>query len=96
MGLKPVEVDRLTFVEFAEMELGHAYREAKELDRLRRLQATIMTWGGMGAKEMFKPQDAMVIPLLDAKDVESPIKSRADVIKMIDLYIKGLEWQSLK
>lgn len=94
MGLKPVEVDRLTFVEFAEMELGYAYREAKELDRLRRLQATVMTFGGMGAKEMFKPKDAMVIPLMDAEQMDRPIKSREDLIKLIDLYIKGLEWQS--
>lgn len=94
MGLKPVEVDRLTLAEFEEMELGYAYREAKELDRLRRLQATIITWSGMGQKKAIEPKDVFIIPLIDVKESISYIKTRQDIIKIIDLYIKGLEWQS--
>lgn len=94
MGLKPIEVNRLTLYEFAMMELGHFYRKSEELDRLRTLQSTIMTFAGMRAGKLINPQDVMGIPIIDNEDVALPISSREQAIKMIDLYMQGLEWQN--
>ena len=94
MGLKPIEVNRLTLYEFAMMEMGDFYRKSEELDRLRRLQATIMTFGGMGANKVINPKDVMEIPIIDNEDIILPIRSRDEAIKMIDLYLQGLEWQN--
>ncbi len=94
MGLKPIEVYRLTIVEFSMMEMGYFTRRCVELDGLRRLQATIMTFAGMGANKVINPKDVIGIPLLDNEDIILPIRSRDEAIKMIDLYLQGLEWQN--
>lgn len=94
MGLKPIEVDRLTLYEFAMMEMGYLYRKSDELDRLRSLQATIMTFAGMGSSKLIRPIDVMGIPILDGEDVILPIRSREECFKMIDLYMQGLQWQN--
>lgn len=94
MGLKPIEVYKLTFVEFAHLEMGHYMREVKELDRFRSLQATIMTFAGMGANKLISPKDVMQIPILDNEDIILPIRTRAEALRMVDLYMQGLEWQN--
>lgn len=94
MGLKPIEVNRLTLKEFALMELGHFYRRAEHLDGLRDLKATIISFGGMGSSKLIKPTDILGIPLIDNEDIILPIRSRQDALKMIDLYLQSLEWQN--
>ena len=94
MGLKPIEVYRLTIVEFTMMEMGHFARRCIELDGLRRLQATIMTFAGMGASKVINPTDVMGIPFLDNEDIILPIKSRGQALQMIDLYMQSKEWQN--
>lgn len=94
MGLKPVEVYRLTLVEFAMMEMGYFTRRCIELDGLRDLKATIMTFAGMGSSKLINPKDVMGIPFLDNEDAILPVKTRQQALKMIDLYINGEEWQN--
>lgn len=94
MGLKPIEVYRLTLVEFSMMELGAYMREAKELDRLRRLQSTIITFAGMGSSKIVNPSDVLGIPIIDNEEVIMPIRSRDEALKMVNLYMQGLEWQN--
>lgn len=94
MGLKPIEVYKLTIVEFTMMEMGSFARRCIELDGLRRLQATIMTFSGMGSSKVINPTDVMGIPFIDNEDLLLPIKSREQAIRMIDLYMQSKEWQN--
>lgn len=94
MGLKPIEVYRLTIVEFTMMEMGHFARRCIELDGLRRLQATIMSFSGMGTNKIIKPTEVMQIPYIDNEDVILPIRNRNEALKMIDLYMQSKEWQN--
>ena len=94
MGLKPIEVNRLTFKDFSFMEMGYYMREARELDRLRRLQATVMTFAGMGSSKLINPKDILSIPILDNENIIMPIRTREQALQMIDTYIKGEQWQN--
>lgn len=94
MELKPIEVYKLTFVEFSMMEMGYFTRRCLELDGLRRLQATIMTFSGMGSSKVINPKDIVGIPLLDNENVVLPIRTRAQALTMVDLYMQSKEWQN--
>lgn len=63
MGLKPREVKLITLREFYLMHSGYKRREEKLWEHTRYTAATIINYGGMGAKKLVQPKELIRLEL---------------------------------
>lgn len=83
MGLKPIEVKRLTLGEFNAMYTGYKRRQEHEWDRTRHVMTTVIN-GYFGIKKSYTPEQVMKLEKdRNTADIIPKIKSDYEAYQLL-------------
>lgn len=71
-----------TWSEYEKLWLANQYKSSFEMATLRRIEATIINYGGMGVEKAVSPLDCAEIPLFDMEDVSTPIRTKEKALEL--------------
>lgn len=88
MGLKPLEVKKLTLRDFNLMFTGYQRRQDVENNRTRQVMTFILNYGGMGANEYFPAEKVWPLAMdkEDEKKMITSLRMAKDLLQEFELY----------